>query len=100
LAPTGERRPDRECPTYDETHALERITRRAAFASGVAAHADARIRGSQSRDPNSVVAEADDVGAAVARDVGQEPRMLFDAPALGQLRVVRERGGVPAVDRA
>ena len=35
------------------------------------------------RDLDAGVAEADDVGAAVAGDVGQEPRMLLDPPAAG-----------------
>ena len=36
-----------------------------------------------SDDPHAGVAEADDVGAAVAGDVGEEPRMPIDAPAAG-----------------
>ena len=35
------------------------------------------------RRPHAGVAEADDVGAAVAGDVGQEARVLVDAPAAG-----------------
>ena len=35
------------------------------------------------RHPDAVVAEADDVGAAVAGDVGEEARMFVHAPAAG-----------------
>src|SRR5205085_11992828 len=34
------------------------------------------------RDPHSGVAEADDVGLSVSRDVGREAHMVFHAPAV------------------
>ena len=47
------------------------------------------------RDVDAGVAEADDVGAAVAGGVGQEPRMPVDAPAAGLVaEVVRRRVAV------
>ena len=42
-----------------------------------------RCRRLGARDIDAGVAEADDVGAAVAGGVGQEPRVPVDAPAAG-----------------
>ena len=44
------------------------------------------------RDVHAGVAEADDVGAAVAGDVGEEAWMLVDAPAAGLEAEIREHG--------
>src|SRR5207248_4489459 len=54
-----------------------------------------RTASSRYRYPDSVVAEADDIGLSITRDVGRKAGMVFDAPSLVVAHLGKNKRGGP-----